>query len=79
MLNDSQRTVDLLQWSRRVGQAALLTLELGGSAFQGLSPLRGMHGARITLYKYPNQPIPPALEPRLHQVTVSPIYKRYGE
>jgi internalin A len=62
-----------------LAETGRLSLELGGSAVKALSPLRGMHNARITLYKYPDEQVPTALEPRLQQVRISPIYKRYGE
>lgn len=56
-----------------------LGLELGGSALKDLLPLVGMQNARISLYKYPNVQVLEALESRLQQIRIVPIYKRYDE
>ena len=56
-----------------------VTIELGGRAMNDLTPLVGMRNATIFLYKYPHASVPQALQSRLQQVQVVPIYKRYGE
>jgi Leucine-rich repeat (LRR) protein len=62
-----------------LAETTSLGLELGGPAVKKLAPLVGMRDARISLYKYPHESVPKALESRPKQVRIRPIYKRHGE
>lgn len=62
-----------------LAEATKLGIELGGSSMINLLPLVGMQNARISLYKYPSESVPWALESRLQQVRIVPIYKRHDE